>query len=199
MTDRQRELNPAAAEELQRLFDIVQAPVTAERVWTIIFTPDDRQQLGCNLELAYQSGKTVGMWVKLHGGSGERALIEIALALNKTNETQANWLLRELGEAELGGDRHLGQPVPHWDRAALEIRYQGNVIRRFGRKSRPKNIIHVLDVFQEEHWPSHIDDPLPGGPNKKRLRKTVANLNKGLRVIKFHVDGTGEGITWSLS
>jgi hypothetical protein len=59
----------------------------------------------------------------------------------------------------------------------------------------------VLDAFEEEGWPQRIDDPLPPRKRhsrKKRLRETVEALNKGLHPphLRFHGDGTGQGIRW---
>jgi hypothetical protein len=67
-----------------------------------------------------------------------------------------------------------------------------------------KNQELVLQAFEEQNWPDRIDDPLPGvaGVNaKRRLRETVEALNdhhKTQGVLRFYMDGTGEGVTWEL-
>ena len=63
----------------------------------------------------------------------------------------------------------------------------------------------ILDVFQEDEWAkSHIDDPLSRSVGedeadaRRRLHETIKNLNRGLPpgTIRFHGDGTGEGVRW---
>jgi hypothetical protein len=78
----------------------------------------------------------------------------------------------------------------------------GTLIKRFRQPA--ENQEQVLNAFQEEDWPDRIDDPLPPKPNmelKRRLRDTVAALNKHHEtecLIKFEPDGTGEGVLWKL-
>ena len=60
-----------------------------------------------------------------------------------------------------------------------------------------------VQVFQEENWPSRIDDPLP--PNevcpKKKLHDTIKCLNRGLKSspLRFRGDGTGQGVIWEFT
>ena len=61
----------------------------------------------------------------------------------------------------------------------------------------------ILDAFQEEGWPTFVDDPLspvPGQSAKRRLRDTIKglNANQAAAVIRFHGDGTGQRVTWNL-
>ena len=72
----------------------------------------------------------------------------------------------------------------------------GEVIRQVKRPNTAKNIILILDVFQEDGWPDRIDDPLPAGADPLRLADAVKSLNQGLRRIEFGKDGSGEGIVW---
>jgi hypothetical protein len=60
----------------------------------------------------------------------------------------------------------------------------------------------ILDAFEEEGWPDHIDEPLPpldGGRESDRLRKEVYALNRRLTnpLLRFSMDGTGQGIRWA--
>jgi hypothetical protein len=66
------------------------------------------------------------------------------------------------------------------------------------RPSSAINIIPILDAFQEEDWPSRIDDPLPGGRDPVRLAGAIRSLNDGLERIEFGKDGSGEGVVWRL-
>ena len=84
--------------------------------------------------------------------------------------------------------------VPQLDPARHELRVGGKGVKHY--KVRSPNQETILTAFQEEGWPRHILDPLPGGPNKARVQKTVESLNKSLKGIRFHADGSGEGFTW---
>jgi hypothetical protein len=60
----------------------------------------------------------------------------------------------------------------------------------------------ILEVFQEEHWPPRIDDPLPPKPGiepQRRLHDTINSLNRNQRhrLIRFFADGLGKGVRWA--
>jgi hypothetical protein len=61
-----------------------------------------------------------------------------------------------------------------------------------------------LSAFEEDRWPPVIDDPLPPKPEqdtKRRLHDTIKALNRNQHrdAIRFHGNGTGEGIRWELT
>ena len=61
----------------------------------------------------------------------------------------------------------------------------------------------ILDAFQEEGWPSAIDDPLPPMAEqepKRRLHCTIQSLNRSQVnvLIRFRGDGSGSRIVWEL-
>ena len=64
------------------------------------------------------------------------------------------------------------------------------------------NQVTILAAFQEEGWPHHIDDPLPGGDNvdsQDRLHDAIRRLNQQkVSLIRFLSDGLGKGILWEL-
>ena len=77
----------------------------------------------------------------------------------------------------------------------------GSIVKRF--KWQAVNQELVLGAFQEDGWPAVIDDPLPPKPeqdSKRRLHDTIKALNRNQlhKAIRFHGNGTGEGIRWSL-
>jgi hypothetical protein len=79
------------------------------------------------------------------------------------------------------------------------LRYEGQLVHRFTRRAPVAEFI--LRVFQEQGWSWRIDDPLPpraGRPQAVRLRNEVHALNRRLMhpLIKFFMDGTGQGICW---
>jgi hypothetical protein len=184
-------LDPHVLEILQTQYHRVQPPPAARRIWQRHLSAQEREKLGGDFEKAYVQGGTVGMWKRLRGVSGERALVEVSYLLGFMSEPDQQYLLRELGESPV--EASTGKPV--WDRDKGELLFNGQVIRRVNVRQ-AKNLVPVLDTFQESGWRPHIDDPLSGGKNQKRLHKTIATLNDGLSQISFHADGASEGLTW---
>ena len=91
--------------------------------------------------------------------------------------------------------------VPTWDSERRALRINGMTVKRF--KSTAANQETILTAFEEESWPYRIDDPLSPQPNqdtKRRLSDTIKGLNNKQKhaLIRFHGDGTGEGVTWEL-
>lgn len=89
--------------------------------------------------------------------------------------------------------------IPCWDNSRRELYFQGELIKQFKLPS--ANQQQILQVFEEENWPSRIDDPLSTSPDfdpKQRLRETIRSLNRNqrARLLRFKGDGTGEGILW---
>jgi hypothetical protein len=92
-------------------------------------------------------------------------------------------------------------PRPSWDSDRKELRFQERVIKQF--RWAAVNQETILMAFEEESWPTRIDDPLPQKQNqdpKSRLHDTIKCLNRNhkARLIRFTGDGTGEGIRWML-
>lgn len=99
------------------------------------------------------------------------------------------------------GEADLGPPevVPIWEEGNRKLWYAGRLVREFPAQAH--NLILVLNVFQEEGWPWHINDPLDpptGKDSTGRLRNAVRGLNAGQSVLLFRADGKGEGIRWAL-
>lgn len=91
--------------------------------------------------------------------------------------------------------------TPSWDPERKELRFGGCVIKQF--KWAAANQETVLMAFEEEHWPTRIDDPLPLIRNqdpKARLHDTIKCLNRNhrKRLIRFSGDGTGQGVVWAI-
>jgi hypothetical protein len=170
-----RKLSDAVLEALHTLRAQVQTLAAAQRVWERVMTSKDRAQLGSDLAVAYryQRGGTVGMWKRLRGTSGEQALIELGLRLGFIDQPTNDWLLRELGRPVV--DRPTNR-APTWDRQRRELRLGTQVIRRVPRPNVARNVVMVLDAFEEAGWPPRIDDPL--------------------KAIHFCADGTGKGFAW---
>ncbi|MEI8211022.1 MAG: hypothetical protein WCI02_02660 [Planctomycetota bacterium] len=90
---------------------------------------------------------------------------------------------------------------PSWNRMTRCLEFDGKLVKRFSVPAPIQEMI--LSVFQEEGWPTIIDDPLPPiacHDSKQRLRDTVRCLNRSHRekdLIKFCTVDNGESIQWS--
>ncbi|MEO1527627.1 MAG: hypothetical protein AAFX06_19530 [Planctomycetota bacterium] len=92
--------------------------------------------------------------------------------------------------------------MPVWDPDKRELRLRDDVVKRFRQPSRNQEL--VLAAFQEDGWPSRIDDPLPmeiDRDPKERLQATIKSLNRHQieKQIRFSGDGTGQAILWKCS
>lgn len=98
----------------------------------------------------------------------------------------------------------IGRSKPHtahptWNSDRQELWHRGLLIKQFRIPS--PNQVAVLSAFEEEGWPSRIDDPLPPRPDqdpKRRLNDTIRNLNRSQKnhVVRFVGDGSGQGVLW---
>jgi hypothetical protein len=88
---------------------------------------------------------------------------------------------------------------PLWDPLHRELRYAGQVIKRY-RVPAPNQGL-ILSAFQEEGWPEFLDDPLPPKDEidpKQRLQATIKSLNRNrlCPLIRFHGNGNGLQVFW---
>jgi hypothetical protein len=72
-------------------------------------------------------------------------------------------------------------------------------VKRFKVPARNQELI--LTAFEEEEWPSQLDDPLPPTArvdSKQRLHDAIVRLNRKQKqeLLVFRGDGTGRGIIW---
>ncbi len=90
--------------------------------------------------------------------------------------------------------------LPQYDGDRRALFFNGQVVKQF--KVRAENQELILMSFEEEKWPPHLADPLPGKRDidaKRRLSDAIKNLNahQTNRLVRFHGDGTGTGILWA--
>ena len=90
---------------------------------------------------------------------------------------------------------------PVWSARERTLLLEDRLVLRYLYRSPNQEL--VLTVFQEEGWPSRIDDPLPfvaGLDAKQRVRDTVRALNakQAERLISFRSDGSGQCVVWQL-
>lgn len=101
-------------------------------------------------------------------------------------------------EAERGsGSSDAGDPrKPSWNKETCELSFRGKVIRKVA--PRAENCIRVLSSFEELGWPKRLDDPLPDGPDAKRVHDTCDTLNDLVApyTIRFRPGGDGKSFKW---
>lgn len=93
-------------------------------------------------------------------------------------------------------------PRPTWCNVNRELRVRDTLVKRF-RVPAP-NQEAILNAFEEEGWPTHIDDPLSQSttvPAKSRLHSAINCLNRNQKqhLIQFSGNGNGDGIRWQLT
>jgi hypothetical protein len=96
-------------------------------------------------------------------------------------------------------DPSLAAALPRWDATTRTLWLGACEIKRY-RVPAPNQEL-VLAAFEEEGWPTHIDDPLPPTQevdSKHRLHDTIIRLNRGHKhpLIRFHGNGNGLAIHW---
>ena len=95
-----------------------------------------------------------------------------------------------------------GQPCPHappiYKPKLRELWARGRMLHRFGRQAR--NLIAVVQAFQDAGWPDEIPDPLGNGPEiefEKHLHDAATALNhvqERPQLIRF--SSSGRTIRW---
>lgn len=106
------------------------------------------------------------------------------------------------GSQGIGADPQVVSPAiikPSWDAERHELSFVGQIVKRFRWPA--ANQETILMAFEEESWPSRIDDPLPQVNDvdpKRRLSDSIKCLNRNQRndLVRFRGDGTGQGIFW---
>ena len=89
--------------------------------------------------------------------------------------------------------------VPRWDAANGVFWWSNHKVREFGRHAPAQ--FAVLTEFQNKKWARSIDASGIIPPKTKRkklwLHNNVGNLNRGMALIRFHVDVAKFRISWS--
>jgi hypothetical protein len=90
---------------------------------------------------------------------------------------------------------------PHWDGELRRLSLDGVLVKHFRVPAWSQELI--LESFEEESWPRHIDDPLPQRDEldpKVRLRYAIKGLNRSQtnKLLNFEGDGHARGIVWRL-
>ena len=94
---------------------------------------------------------------------------------------------------------NLKRRAPEWDEERRELRWRGQVVKRFRQHAENQELI--LRAFQKAGWPVSIEDPLPWADDidsQERLHDAIKNLNRHQRprlLIRFRGLGSGR-ILW---
>jgi hypothetical protein len=71
---------------------------TAERIWHLVFTDDERDQLGGDFSRAINEIGTVRMWRKVRGGTEIQSIVAMNRAIGQLDQPHADAILRHFGE-----------------------------------------------------------------------------------------------------
>ncbi len=85
-------------------------------------------------------------------------------------------------------------PKPQWLADERSLSYTGKIVRQFAPNIR-KDVLDIVNSFQECEWKTRIDDPL-SPPDADKTKLALRTINKGLKELKFSKDG--DGIKWKV-
>lgn len=185
---------PELNDEITSLKRWIDAPGGVLHFWKEILTAEQREQLGNDINRAYERfGGSSGIWVKLHGGSRARAIVDVAFEMGLIDAAKHRRLRRNLG-AEV-------EPVsqsdkPRWDAASGKLYLGNQLVRRVRLLQHPSNVQQILDAFQAAGWPRQIKNPLGG--DQQTLHQTLRSLHTGLSGLRFHSQEGGQAVSWEL-
>jgi len=180
------------AEKFYEAFLRIKAGAVAIRMWERLFTEEDRERLGGDLDECFSRLGTASMWAQAKGVSMERAVIDVARGLELMSDQTANWLMRELRLEDPGTTAQADRPF--WDAAQGKLKFGRRVIRSIRVMKNPSNIQRILDAFHRAGWPTRIENPLSLG--QQQLHEAIRSLNRGLKRICFRSQEGGQAIIW---
>lgn len=99
-------LSTKAIREFQTAELRIRGSVSALHLWERHLTPEERDRLGGDVELAFRKRGTAGMWVALHGVTWQRAVVDVAHKIGFLCDSDHQWLLRETGELRTGDEAY---------------------------------------------------------------------------------------------
>jgi len=215
-------ISPQLRAKLQDLFGKISGSTLAMRIWQDpeLMTPEDHNRLRDEVEKepwnpgkdeveepdedgkprrrpadlvqrCYQRWGTVGMWMRAKKMRQPAAIVDLAYQLGMLLEPEHRRLLQGLGKRK----KRPGQTkLPSWDKEQRVLRFERGIARKIKSVKVASNIVPILDAFEQQKWPPHIDTPevLSG----QKLHDAVYSLNQDLKNLAFHVTGDGARITW---
>ena len=142
-------------------------------------------------------GRTLGIYQKLNPRvSMERALLEVLHELGAIHPSRYRRLVLAIGEQP--GRQPDVNNVPVWKQDQGELILFGQVIRTIEQPTKACNIVAILDAFERLKWAAVVPisevrelPPFAGSDS-------VYKLNRGLKAIRFSMNGSGNGIRWKM-
>lgn len=190
---RRSDLPARLRKQLDALEPRVQSNVAAVAIWEQHFTPAERKSLGDDAYQAWKThGRTAGMWAAARGVTKDRAIIDIAYALDWLDTKTSKALLSALGEGANAA------ATPRWLARTGELWFEDNVVRRIRNQTKASTIVRILEAFELSGWPPTIDDPVTAGGDSAQRRRAVESLNDGLTRIRFACAGDGQCFRWDV-
>ena len=125
-------------------------------------------------------------WVKL-----ATVVVECMKTSAPQNQSEIQGLTSELpqsAEPSVSGEKMQSCDKPEWNSETRELSFRGQV-HKFARQIH-KEVITLLDVFQEIDWREREDSPIKTANLKERIRA----LNNAKLPLQFSKDG--DQITW---
>lgn len=102
---------PRHVQELRTQYLRIKSFDSAQRMWERLLTEKDRERLGGDLEQAYLTLATAGMWMKLRGVTLERAVVDVAYGIGCMDQSTRDWLLREIGQRHEDSQRTVDEAM----------------------------------------------------------------------------------------
>ena len=193
ITDSQgRRISRDVAGELEIAQCRVQSAVVADRMWRHLFTEEDRQRLGGDLQACWSGLGTIHMWMQARKVAVEQAVIDVAHGLGMMSKETVDFLRKELDLESADATPPSDRPI--WREDTGELWFDGRVIRRIRVMREPSNIQLLLDAFEAAGWPARIDNILPEG--QEQLHQTLRSLRRSLEKIRFRSQEGGAAILW---
>jgi len=186
--------------KLKELTTIVRASTMQDQIWNT-FNVAEQQGINAEWQRATDDGSInpniVDLWARFKGISRRKAVLEIAYKVDLLTESNYHRLLRSFGL-----DTESAEGLrPEWDRALGVLRLGDTIIKRVRRLTVASNVALILTSFQEQVWPSYIDNPLLTDESleqtsAQRLQDAIKSLNKNLETIRFRSTNCGRRIVW---
>jgi hypothetical protein len=203
------ELSENTQKALQGLLVRIGLPPLRERLLEQVLTKREAQQfekanLSANAHPATVARAILTVVAKERKLSPERALLEVAHRLGLVGTGHCEGLRQAIGEPAERGPASPSSPgkkswstVLRWDRDQGTLWWRTRAIRRIRVCGSPSRLEQIVDAFQKKGWEQSIDFPFSQESRFFDVHQVVNDLNRGLDVIRFHVQARGQRITWA--
>ena len=132
------------------------------------------------------------MWAIAKEVSRERAIVDIAYALDWLETAKCEWLLEVIGEQAATVIK------PQWNNTTGELWFDGELVRKVANMTKAKNVVAILNTCEENGWPQSFADPITSGKGNKTRQRVLESVNTGLTRIHFVCNGDGNTFSWKV-